>query len=874
MRKGFLALLVALLVGVPAMVLNPPVQASPGDQYTSAYFGDGNLPPGCIRDMSPTNPANVCYHMRTGLNALDSPQVDVLVLVPVSPTAERDMRIMRQSVEMWESGIDYLAGETQLDWLKDVDFHITVDTFDPVNGQGGEFTTYPVVDPEIVVIATNPVGGIGIGVDPVPFVLADENSVPCHTIQNPLDFDYWENLPGFERHHDERVGTYTEDCGGAGGNVCFAINGAIDPAPEAADVFGLFDLVSHEFGHCLTVGHVGDGAEGDWGPLPSNDIMAYSQDPPGRTKCVSTLDMEGFAVRMSRYLDVNEDGETTEADHREANDQVGDGRDAFQVQHPSDHLYASSTGSPLDCPQPDLGLVPGKPTQWTPTPANSYDPVLSVTSPAAGMTTNGSNVRVTGTAERAAIGETADPTSPTATYNDPDNDATTPQTEIKAFDVEVTPTTVEATLSLADLWPSTSLASPVSYSAIIDGRRFDSFIRYAVDSNPMTWDNGAKAYMPAGSSTWNTLAKTVTFHIPRSYLATASIEAPYFVGSTTNVGILTNSVVDDSAPDDDDTLGVAAPARVIGVPSPTLQASSETVTFTNSGPGGNTFYPEDSSLGNQLLLVETGSPHTFTLDVPTTSDVTFSLSWTGEGSDLDLFVSGATNSGSTGVTSENPETISLPAVKGNLDIRVDPYLVVDAEEGAPYTLTAEVVSLGGDTDLDSDGDGVSDADDACPTVAGASAAGCPISAIEHIRVYVGGELAAIQDIDTANGPDEFDLAVDLPTGTHDLRTEWERKGKILASDTRSVTRAAPPPPDGDGDGARDSSDNCPSVANPDQSDMDRDGLGDACDPDTDGDGFSNDDEIAAGSNPNDPTSVPKKGKGKGRANGGPQGPVV
>ena len=96
-------------------------------------------------------------------------------------------------------------------------------------------------------------------------MFTDENMVPCHNVQNPFDFEYWENLPGFNDHHHKRTGTYVEDCGGAGGNICFAINGAIDPAPGTLDVFNLFDLVAHEFGHCLTLGHVGDGAEGAWG---------------------------------------------------------------------------------------------------------------------------------------------------------------------------------------------------------------------------------------------------------------------------------------------------------------------------------------------------------------------------------------------------------------------------------------------------------------------------------------------------------------------------------------------------------------------------------------------------------------------------------
>jgi hypothetical protein len=50
---------------------------------------------------------------------------------------------------------------------------------------------------------------------------------------------------------------------------------------------------------------------------------------------------------------------------------------------------------------------------------------------------------------------------------------------------------------------------------------------------------------------------------------------------------------------------------------------------------------------------------------------------------------------------------------------------------------------------------------------------------------------------------------------------------------------AGPPRDSDGDGWRDSRDNCPSLANPDQRDRDRDGLGDACDSDLDGDDVAN-----------------------------------
>ncbi|WP_243395144.1 thrombospondin type 3 repeat-containing protein [Nocardioides currus] len=42
--------------------------------------------------------------------------------------------------------------------------------------------------------------------------------------------------------------------------------------------------------------------------------------------------------------------------------------------------------------------------------------------------------------------------------------------------------------------------------------------------------------------------------------------------------------------------------------------------------------------------------------------------------------------------------------------------------------------------------------------------------------------------------------------------------------------------DADGDGAEEHTDNCKGLANPDQADLDGDGLGNACDADVDGDG--------------------------------------
>jgi hypothetical protein len=294
------------------------------------------------------------------------------------------------------------------------------------------------------------------------------------------------------------------------------------------------------------------------------------------------------------------------------------------------------------------------------------------------------------------------------------------------------------------------------------------------------------------------------------------------VTSASSFGLLSTSVIDDVAPEGRQTVGVTG-ARVVGVggAKPVVAGKASTVSF--NGPNSSTFFTEQSTLGATPILLGDQSHH-FALDLPRKSNVEFNVSWTDGvgGADLDLYVTGAADSGTQGATATTDaadpthptEKIVLENVKGHLNVELEPFLITDAVSGSTYTLTATITPAG--TGLDTDGDGILDADDECPSepastpsgcpdrdgdgvpdgtdvcpdVAGNGADGCPIQATEHIHVYVDDALAASQDVDTANGPDSFAIPVTVADGAHQLRVEWEDKGKVIASRTVSVTRAA------------------------------------------------------------------------------------
>ena len=794
-------LLLPLVALALALLGVAPAEGSPSETYLRPHFGNGHLPAGCVVDRDPINPDNHCYHMKVGLNALDSPKVDVDVLIPVSPAAERDMRVATQAVQMWDDGLHYLARQMELPWLvKGFEMDVRTHTI-PVNDDGTPKDPINLVDPEIVVVVSNPAGGIGIGIDPTAFGgelgLYDDQGVPCTEIGNPLSMAGWQARPGFEQHDGEPGGTYVQDCGGVGGNVCFAVNGAVDPVTGASDFFPLFDLVSHEFGHCLTLGHVGDGADGPWGPTPTNDIMAYSTDPPLINKCVSTLDVEGFALRMSNYLDVNGDGKVDDHDLLTPNDKRGDGASSFQVQHPDDHHYASATGDPGDCPQPDLSLVPGAEGSFMPKPVATTRPRLAV----GDVSTTGGRLHVTGSVARMPLAK--QPTAYAGDAADATGDSYTPVTDIEGMDVKVSRTAVDAVIKVAQVWPVVDGTSPVAYSLTIDGRRLDSFVpNGGTDDQPVVMDNGTGYYLPEGTATWDTTSNTVTFHVRRDYLADQSIRAPYNVYAVTGYHTRSNDWVanDDLAPDGLD-LDLAGPKQG---PETRDAPVARSVTTKTAKAGSGSFVPSDSTLGVGLVSTVDSRDY-MTVPIDLQSSVLVTLTWTGDAS-LGLHVGGGSSQQAVKTGDPNQLKVLVPWARRDLTVTVDPEEVFDPTD---YTLTVKRTTVVADRDgdhvpdvadscptdrgpsagggcPDTDGDSTFDVDDACPRVAGDGADGCPTAQGERVVAYLDGERVDALSVVTAHGASRFELAAPAPRGARELRVCWYDGRELVASVRRTL----------------------------------------------------------------------------------------
>jgi hypothetical protein len=195
------------------------------------------------------------------LYEVDTPHVDVLVVPPASPFATRDIATVGLAVEQWRTGIAQLADPWFASGFSIDAYTLGVDVPPPE----------ALADPEIVVLTAeyNPVLLFGIGEQtPIGVCVADAAT--------------------WHQHEGSPWATAMAQCG-TGGMTCLAINTNFLLGGERQ----MHDLVAHEFGHCLGIGHVGDALDFDAKTVPLNDIMSYQYNP-SHVHCVSTLNVKSL----------------------------------------------------------------------------------------------------------------------------------------------------------------------------------------------------------------------------------------------------------------------------------------------------------------------------------------------------------------------------------------------------------------------------------------------------------------------------------------------------------------------------------------------------------------------------------------------------